>query len=44
MDIGDKKSSYITLEIPFNTLLNINKYKIMSAAPYAHQAFEAYVI
>jgi hypothetical protein len=44
MDIADKKSSYIAFKIPFNTLLNMNKYKIISAAPYAHQAFEAHVI
>ena len=44
MDIGDKKSSYIALEILFNTLLNMNKYKIILAAHCAHQAFEAHVI
>jgi hypothetical protein len=44
MDIGDKKSSYIALEIPFNILLNMNKYKIILAAHCAHQAFAAHVI
>jgi hypothetical protein len=43
MDIGDKKSSYIAFKIPFNTLLNMNKYKIILAAPCAHQTFEAHV-
>jgi hypothetical protein len=44
MDIGDKKSSYIAFKIPFNTLLNMNKYKIILVAHCAHQAFETHVI